>query len=85
MSFPLLAELALASTVVVVGGVYFAYRALTKKHARSHLPPGPPPLPFIGNLHQMTTKDQVQSLRDMAKLYGVYTPSTTMRCSSPRP
>ncbi|TEB33718.1 cytochrome P450 [Coprinellus micaceus] len=70
MSLPFVPNFALTSTLVVVGGAYFVYRALTRKHVPSHLPPGPPPLPFVGNLHQMPTSNQIEGFRDMAKIYG---------------
>ena len=82
MSLPFLPDFALTSTFVVVGGAYFAYRALTSKHVPSHLPPGPPPLPFVGNLHQMPTSNQIEGFREMAKTYGASRACTSMQTAS---
>lgn len=46
--------------------------ALWKRRMRSSLPfpPGPRPLPILGNLFDMPTKQLSPSLRDMADKYG---------------
>lgn len=37
---------------------------------RRHLPPGPKPLPSIGNLHQLPKADRVKVYRDWSTIYG---------------
>ncbi|XP_044521657.1 cytochrome P450 2C19-like isoform X3 [Gracilinanus agilis] len=45
-----------------------------KSHGKGQLPPGPFPLPIIGNLLQLDTKNIDKSLGSLAKVYGsVYT------------
>lgn len=70
MSLPSASDVALASTAI--GAVYFAYRALTKGKSPAHLPPGPKPAVFIGNVLQMPTSKQPETFREWAAVYGAF-------------
>ncbi|XP_033742682.1 cytochrome P450 2F2-like [Pecten maximus] len=57
-------QIALVSTVFLLGKYYIGWRKW------SNVPPGPQPLPLIGNMGYFRSKDKLQTFRKLRKIYG---------------
>ncbi|KAL7592325.1 hypothetical protein Lser_V15G32724 [Lactuca serriola] len=56
-------------SLAVASFLLFAFWALSPKTSKN-LPPGPPKLPIIGNIHQLKSPTPHRVLRNLAKKYG---------------
>ena len=50
--------------------LFIVLRRTLKKHGTLPLPPGPPPLPIIGNALDIPTHDAPTKFREMSAKYG---------------
>nr|AIA09038.1 costunolide synthase [Cynara cardunculus var. scolymus] len=55
---------------LVTSLILFAFWALVTPKTSKNLPPGPPKLPIIGNIHQLKTPTPHRVLRSLARKYG---------------
>ncbi|KAH0504549.1 Cytochrome P450 2C26 [Microtus ochrogaster] len=58
----------MGSVLILTCLLLFSYWKLGSK--RGNLPPGPTPLPIIGNIHQIDAKKRHQAFTNFSKIYG---------------
>ncbi|XP_039217797.1 cytochrome P450 2F3-like isoform X1 [Crotalus tigris] len=58
------------SILLAMAASCLLFLRFTAKKRITGLPPGPPTLPFIGNMLQVDVKDLIPSLRELSKTYG---------------
>ncbi|KAK7805789.1 hypothetical protein U0070_024080, partial [Myodes glareolus] len=61
-------NLVMVSLLILTCLLLFSHRKWSSK--RGKLPPGPAPLPIIGNIHQIDVKNVHQSFTSFSKIYG---------------
>ncbi|XP_075439817.1 cytochrome P450 2A10-like isoform X3 [Ascaphus truei] len=67
-------------TIVICISCLLFYSALKTRGRRGNLPPGPTPLPFLGNILQLRRGELVESLLELSETYGsVFTVYLGMR------
>ncbi|KIJ40114.1 hypothetical protein M422DRAFT_32381 [Sphaerobolus stellatus SS14] len=58
------------STIIALGTLVFALFVWFRRSKGGPLPPGPKPMPFLGNIKDLTTKELWLPAREWAKQYG---------------
>ncbi|KAL4994626.1 cytochrome P450 [Aspergillus recurvatus] len=60
----------LTFALILLFTAYIWHHFSRRKYRRGRLPPGPPPLPIIGNVHQMTVRDPWKRFAEWHERYG---------------
>ncbi|XP_044124500.1 cytochrome P450 2G1-like [Bufo gargarizans] len=67
-------ELIGATTLLLLACIVFILLSITQARKRKRFPPGPTPLPILGNILQINAKEVLKSLYKLSEKYGpVYT------------
>ena len=70
------------SLAFVLAAVYFVWSQLNKPRRSLPLPPGPKPLPLVGNIADLTARELWLRTKDWASQYGEW---SLICCSIPVP
>jgi hypothetical protein len=63
-----------ADVVALLAALALCWIYLSKKRSRRYLPPGPRPLPILGNLFDLPKSFPWAQHKNWAKKYGLYNP-----------
>ena len=59
----------------IIGGALLAKAIYSQRRRKAHLPPGPPPLPIVGNILDVPRVHLGREFADLTKKFGKCAPS----------